>query len=551
MRCAVYARFSSDRQKATSIDDQVRKCRQHAKIKGWEILDDFIFTDEAISGSRSDRDGFNKMLKAAERTPRSFDCLLVDDTSRFARDLPYALTKTELLDFYGIEIHFVAQGINSKSEQFRTLMTINGMVDEQYSVALGQKTKRGLEGTAERGNHTGGRCFGYRNIPIESKNQTDAYGRATIVGAKLEVDPDQAETVRRIFQMYVDGHSLKTIAKMLNADKVASPQPALGRIQQSWCPSSIRVMLHNERYRGVVIFGKTRKLKDPRTKKRVQRANVEADMIRKEFPEQRIVSDGLWNKVQDRIKQVKEIYGERGRKGGLTRARALHSPYLFSGLMKCGECGGNLVIVSGKGRNHTEAHYGCAMNAFRNTCSNSLRIRKDVLENQLLEKLQTEVLQEDAIEYALSRFEEELTKGVRNVGSQMSRLEQRKRKLERELHHLGKAIASGLDSQTLRAGIAEREAEITDIHSQIICAKPDTVRTKIRDARKFVESSLKDIRKLLNSDPATAKATLSRHMPSIVLSPEPNRRYQVVSQWELLPGSAISAGYTSGAEGQS
>lgn len=554
MRCAIYARYSSDRQKATSIDDQIRKCRQYAKVKGWQVLDDFIFTDEAISGSRSDREGFNEMLKAAEGKPCPFDCLLVDDTSRFARDLPYALTKTELLNFLGVEIQFCAQGINSTSEQFRTLITLHGMIDEQYSTSLAQKTKRGLEGAAERGNHTGGRCFGYRNVPIESKEQTDTYGRPVIIGARLEIEPEQAATVHRIFEMYAEGHSLKTIAKKLNAEKIPSPRPASGRVQQSWCPSSIRVILRNERYRGIVVFGKTRKVKNPMTKKRIQRPNSEADMIRKEFPEQRIVSDALWNKTKARMKQVEAIYGAQGRKGGLSRARALHSPYLFSGLIQCGECGANLVIVSGKGRNHAEPHYGCPMNAFRNTCSNSLRIRKDILERQLLEKLQTEVLREEVIEYTLSRFDEGLRKAARSIDGQMGRIEAKKSKLEREIQNLSGHLAAlkseGLgDSKALRAAIVDREREISQLHEQIVSAKPETVRTKIRDVRKFVEASLKDIRKLLNSEPAVAKATLARHMPKIVLKPKPNRKYQVASEWELLPSGTL--GNWSGAEGQS
>src|ERR1700733_2107713 len=99
----------------------------------------------------------------------------------------------------------------------------------------------------------------------------------------------------------------------------------------------------------------------------------------------------------------------------------------------------------------------------------------------------------------------------------MTRLDQRRQKLEKELQHLGKAVASGLDSTTIRSEIADREREIQAINSQIISAKPDSVRTKIRDTRKFVEASLKDLRTVLGGDPATAKATLARHMPRIIL----------------------------------
>ena len=51
LRCAIYARFSSDKQSAASIVDQVRKCREYAQAHGWEVLDDHIYSDEAISGA--------------------------------------------------------------------------------------------------------------------------------------------------------------------------------------------------------------------------------------------------------------------------------------------------------------------------------------------------------------------------------------------------------------------------------------------------------------------------------------------------------------------
>jgi hypothetical protein len=66
--------------------------------------------------------------------------------------------------------------------------------------------------------------------------------------------------VRRIFERYAAGHSLKRIAIELNRDGVISPQPQKGRIARSRCPSSVRHILHNDRYRGRVIWGKTCKV---------------------------------------------------------------------------------------------------------------------------------------------------------------------------------------------------------------------------------------------------------------------------------------------------
>lgn len=549
MRCAVYARYSSDRQKATSIDDQIRKCRQLADTKaGWRISDDLIFTDEAVSGSRSDRGGFNRMLEAAKH--KRFDVLLVDDTSRFARDLPYALTQTEFLSYLGIEIYFVAQGINSKSEQFRLMMAMNGMMDEQYVTALGQKTKRGLEGAALRGNHTGGRCFGYKNIPIYGE-KLDPFGNKAVVGSKLEVDPLQADIVRRIFTMYAEGVSLKKIAKQLNKEGVTSPVPQLHRVQQSWVHTSIRAMLHNERYRGVVVYGKTRKVKNPITKRRVKQPGSVSEMVRKEFPEQRIISEELWRSVHNRIKSVKRAYGDRGYRGGLSIAgTGASNPYIFSGLLKCSECGSNLVLVSGRGKNHREPDYGCPMNKFRGTCSNNFTIRKAILESQLLSKIQTQILAPEVIDYTLTRFEAELKKAMQSITGQLDILETRRRKLTKEIDNLTDFIAEGKGSVAVRNKLADKERQLQTLTEQITASTPESIRTKVQETRSFVESNLRDIRRLLGSDPQSAKAAIARHMPQIemkpVLRPDGRKLYRITSEWELIDGGRVV-----GAEGQS
>ena len=138
-------------------------------------------------------------------------------------------------------------------------MQVHGMVDSLYVNELATKTRRGMEGALRRGMHPGGRCFGYRNVPIEDPSRTDERGRPVILGVRLEVNEEQAAIVRRIFGLYSRGYGLKQITKLLNGEHVPSPQPQAGRLSQSWCPSSLRVILHNDRYRGVVIWGKARK----------------------------------------------------------------------------------------------------------------------------------------------------------------------------------------------------------------------------------------------------------------------------------------------------
>src|SRR4051794_35984010 len=102
-RCAIYARYSSDRQSPTSIDDQIRKCRDFAERAGYDVLDDHIYADEALSGA--DRPNLQRLIDTTKRVPRNFDVVFVDDTSRLARDLVQMKSFSRDLEFLGIRIH--------------------------------------------------------------------------------------------------------------------------------------------------------------------------------------------------------------------------------------------------------------------------------------------------------------------------------------------------------------------------------------------------------------------------------------------------------------
>jgi site-specific DNA recombinase len=114
--------------------------------------------------------------------PRPFDVLLIDDTSRLSRKTRDALIIFERLSFAGVRLVAVSQGIDSDNDQADLLMQVHGMVDSLYVKELATKTRRGLEGTFLRGNHVGGRCFGYFNVPTEHPTRTDEHGRPEIVG---------------------------------------------------------------------------------------------------------------------------------------------------------------------------------------------------------------------------------------------------------------------------------------------------------------------------------------------------------------------------------
>jgi site-specific DNA recombinase len=529
-RCAIYARFSSEKQNALSIDQQIRKCREHAIRESLSVLDECIFTDSAISGATDGRAGLQRLLAAAKMKPRPFDVLLVDDTSRLSRKTSDMLRMKEQLDFAGIRVIFVSQGFDSSAPQSQTLLTVHGLVDGLYLEGLRDKTFRGVEQLALAGLHTGGRVFGYRHVPIESATKQDSYGRPAIEGVRLQVDENQAPTIRRIFERYAGGHSMKRIAIDLNRDGILSPQPREGR-PQSWAQSSVRHILVNERYRGVVLWGKTKKIRSPETGKRLYRRKPESDWRRREIPEQRIVSEELWKRTHDRLKLVQDLYGVRD---GLRRGRAAASPYLFTGLLECSECGGSITIVSGHCKKRADSRYGCSRHAQRGNavCKNNLLIRRQDLERQLLAGLEERVLHPDVVAYTLKRFEEELAKALtaRNQGD--VDLRRRVSELERGIANQLRGLSDGY-SASITAEITKLENQLAGVQARLKTSDPQSVKLQMRDTRRFVELQVASLSALWEGEPRIAREEIAKHVGKITLKPM-LRTYIATGVWDWL-----------------
>src|SRR2546422_9926445 len=187
-KCAIYARYSSDLQRESSIEDQIRRCREYAVRQGWGIIESFVVADRAVSAaSVAGRDGLQTLVKAAKGKNCSFDCLLVDDTSRLARALSDALRTVKILEFSGVSVVSVSQGIDSAQGNARPLLAMHGIMDEQYLTDLAKKVHRGQEGRALNGYTTGGRVYEYNNVPIEDPTRMGKYGRPAVLGVKLEI----------------------------------------------------------------------------------------------------------------------------------------------------------------------------------------------------------------------------------------------------------------------------------------------------------------------------------------------------------------------------
>lgn len=488
------------------------------------MLDDFIRTDSEITGqSMVGRDGLNDLIRLAKTEPRPFDIILIDDTSRLGRYLPDVLKLTDVLENYGVTVFFAAQGLDSRQPGFRQVFTIQGMMDEQYVFGLRDKVHRGQRGRILNGYIHGGKCYGYKNVPVEDPTRRGDYGRPAVIGVLQEVIPEEAAVIHRIFEMYAASASYADVAKALNADGILSPQaPRKGKIR-AWCPSAIREMLLNEKYRGVVIWNRTQTIRNRETGKTEQRPRPESEWERVEIPELRIVSDKLWQAVREQNHRVREKHGSK-RLGGMNRTKTSRL-YLFSGLLECGLCGANMVIVSGVAPN---ARYGCPYHRYRGVCKNSVTIPQRKLERQLLAALAANLtdprLEEKRVQAFLDQLKARLdaeTKCAREAASQDSQLKEELAGLKREQENLVDGIAKHGFSTALSTRLATVEARVVQIQrlrdAGVELRVPEFT---IEEVREFLRRKTQEFTNILVGNPETSRAQLQKCITKLVLTPD-------------------------------
>ena len=197
-------------------------------------------------------------------------------------------------------------------------------------------------------------------------------------------------------------------------------------------------MLKNELYIGNVVWNRSKFVKVPGTNKRQRRARPESEWLRASNAELAIVPADLWSAVRARFTALPGIWGYPKSRG--LAPRAMTSPYLFSGLLKCGECGANLIIATGGGT-HRHKKYACSRRFNRGGCQNDLYIRRDDLEELLLGKLQGELLRPEVIDYAVEEFQRQLEVALTSLSGDLGEMRQRKARLEAEISRLVSAVA--------------------------------------------------------------------------------------------------------------
>lgn len=327
-KAAIYCRLSEeDKNKSNPLDDSESILNQktmlvsYANERGWEIFG--VYSDDDYAGADRSRPEFNRLIRDAEQ--RKFNIVLCKTQSRFTREL-------ELVEKYihglfmewGIRFVSIVDNADTENRGNKKSRQINGLVNEWYLEDMSENIKSVLDSRRRNGYHIGSfALYGY--VKDVSRR------------GRLLVDREAAEVVKKVFTLYAGGMGKTAIARLLNNRGIPNPteykrrkgllyKPPPAKSGTLWKYDTITKMLKNEMYIGNMVQGR---YGSASYKTKLNKPRPESDWIKVENTHEAIISEDLWNKVQQMLKSRSRPY-----KGGEIGA--------FAGKAFCMNCGSRL-----------------------------------------------------------------------------------------------------------------------------------------------------------------------------------------------------------------
>ena len=305
-RVAAYARVSTDSdEQFTSYEAQIDYYTNYIKAKDeWEFVE--VYTDEGITGtSTKHREGFKRMI--ADALDGKIDLIVTKSVSRFARNTVDSLTTIRQLKEKGIECYFEKENIWTFDGKGELLITIMSSLAQEESRSISENCTWGQRKRMQDGKVTVpfSRFLGYDRGP----------------DGKLVINPEQAEIVRRIFSMFLQGGTPYSIADALTEEGIKTPAG-----KDKWSQGTVRAILGNEKYKGDALLQK-RFTEDFLTKKQILNVG-QLPQYYVSGDHEAIIKPDVFDMVQRELAK---------RKPGANRHSGVK---VFSSTVYCGECGG-------------------------------------------------------------------------------------------------------------------------------------------------------------------------------------------------------------------
>ena len=304
---AAYARVSNGKDAMLhSLSAQVSYYSKYIQSHDdWEYVG--VYADEALTGTKDTRENFQCLL--ADCRAGKIDIVITKSISRFARNTVTLLETVRELKNLGIGIFFEEQNIDTLSADGELMLTILASYAQEESLSASEHVKWRIHNDYEQG-----------ILPLSVQN---IYGYKRTDDGGLVIVPDEAETVRRIYSLFLEGEGCLKIARILTEDGVPSNSC------ERWTEKKVRYILSNEKYIGDLLLQKSYRT-DHLTKK-TRRNKGEKTQYYVENNHEPIISKEIFEAVQLELERRREKHCKT----------TIPQKYAFTGKIECGNCGKN------------------------------------------------------------------------------------------------------------------------------------------------------------------------------------------------------------------
>ncbi len=389
IRLAPYCRVSSDSaDQLHSFAAQIRYYSEYTKTHPeYELVD--IYADEGITGTdMSRREDLHRLLRDCSHG--KIDRIICKSVARFARNTEELLTTLRMLKEIGVSVFFEEQGIDTNKLNMEMIVTFPGMAAQQESEAISGNVRWSIQKRMQSGEFIGTRpAYGY-----DMKN------------GQLEINESEAEDVRRIFALYLQGYGIQAITNMFNEEGVPTIKG-----QSKWCSRTIKYILTNERYMGDALLQKKYRTETLPHKTKVNKGEKQQYYVENSHPP--IVSREVFIAVGELLK----TRGVSGRK---------RTKYPLTGVMVCPECGKKFrrQIIEGK------TYWICLGRATGESQCQSRRVREEMVYDAFMSMA-------DKLADNRSYLLETLIEQIELLKSKVSKNQERVHEIDKELANLG------------------------------------------------------------------------------------------------------------------
>ena len=438
VRVALYLRVSTGRQAESdlSIPDQRRQGKSYCESRSWEIVADYV--EPGASATDDRRPEFQRMIDATTVKPPAFDVILVHSFSRFFRDQFQLEFYVRRLAKNGVRLVSITQelGDDPMSNMIRQIMAL---FDEYQSKENAKHTLRAMKENARQGFWNGALPpIGYR--VVEAVEQRGHRTKKT-----LEIDPIQAETIRLIYRLALQGSGssgamgVKSIATHLNEAGIRT------RDGGRWGVDAVHKVLTRTTYIGRHRFN----TKFWRTRER----KPEAEVVEMAVPP--IVDADEFEAVQAMLK---------ARSPALTAPRIVSGPTLLTGICFCAACGGAMTLRTGKSGRYK--YYTCSTKARQGeTGCKGRTVPMEKLDSVVAEHIEQRLLQPKRLEEVLSAVLHRRQERAERRTTHIAELRKRAAEAEAKLKRLYDAIENGV-AEVSDPLLKERVAELKSVRDQ-------------------------------------------------------------------------------------